>query len=391
MSLTVGMVKLPELADLNPPLPELPGNDAPVSFVPMSAVDATTGSVTAPEDRVYAEVSKGYTPFIVRDLLVAKITPCFENGKIAQAQIPRRFGFGSTEFHVVRPRPAKADARFLLHFLRQKRILLDGERRMTGSAGQRRIPEHYLATLDVPLLPLAEQRRIAEVLDRAEALRAKRRAALAKLETLTQSIFLDLFGDPAANSKGWSVVPFGKLGTNEDSRRIPVKSADRESKTGTYPYYGASGIIDWVDDYLFEGERLLIAEDGANLVARTTPVAFIATGKYWVNNHAHVIAENGRAHLRFLEHFFMYLDLKQYISGTAQPKLNQSNLERIPVALPPISLQQKFVDHLNAAKNLKDHQKESIATLDSFFTALQYRAFKGELFGVCDELAKGMA
>lgn len=114
------------------------------------------------------------------------------------------------------------------------------------------------------------------MLDRAEALRAKRRAALAQLDTLTQSLFLDLFGDPATNPKGWPCVLFAELGENQDSQRVPVKSSDRDGRKGKYPYYGASGIIDWVDDFIYDGERLLIGEDGANLVARATPVAYIA-------------------------------------------------------------------------------------------------------------------
>src|SRR6185295_543198 len=98
-----------------------------------------------------------------------------------------------------------------LHFLRRGSVRLAGERRMTGSAGQRRVPENFLAKLEIPLPPLAEQRRIAEVLDRAEALRAKRRAALAQLDSLTQSLFLDLFGDPATNRKGWPITTLGDL------------------------------------------------------------------------------------------------------------------------------------------------------------------------------------
>ena len=105
-------------------------------------------------------------------------------------------GFGATEFHVIRPLPHRADARYLLHYLRLERVRRDGERKMTGSAGQRRVPEYFLADLEIPLPDLAEQRRIAAILDKADELRAKRRAALAQLDTLTQAVFLDMFGDP---------------------------------------------------------------------------------------------------------------------------------------------------------------------------------------------------
>jgi type I restriction enzyme, S subunit len=128
-------VSLAEVADLNPRLTEALDSNSPVSFVPMSALTAETASTSNGEERRYADVSKGYTPFLHGDVLVAKITPCFENGKIAQATLTHRVGFGSTEFHVVRPRAGVADARYLLHFLRQERIRRDGERKMTGSAG----------------------------------------------------------------------------------------------------------------------------------------------------------------------------------------------------------------------------------------------------------------
>ena len=154
-------VALDEVAELNPRLAETLAAGDKVSFVPMSAVSAESAGITDEETRTYAEVAKGYTPFVSGDVLVAKITPCFENGKIVQARLTQRAGFGSTEFHVVRPRANKLDARYTLHFLRLSSVRLAGERRMTGSAGQRRVPENFLAKLEIPLPPLAEQRRIA--------------------------------------------------------------------------------------------------------------------------------------------------------------------------------------------------------------------------------------
>jgi type I restriction enzyme S subunit len=210
-------VSLNEIADLNPRLTEKLASSDEVSFVPMSAVSAETADVTAEETRTYAEVAKGYTSFLTGDVLVAKITPCFENGKIAQAHLTKRVGFGSTEFHVVRPHAQKLDGRYTHHFLRLGSVRLAGERRMTGSGGQRRVPENYLAKLEIPLPPLAEQRRIAEVLDRAEALRVKRRAALAQLDSLTQSLFLDLFGNPAANPKSFPKKTLDSLVRDDDT------------------------------------------------------------------------------------------------------------------------------------------------------------------------------
>lgn len=199
-------VLLEDVAELNPRFAEKLSADDEVAFVPMAALSAEAASVTAEETRTYAQVAKGYTSFASGDVLVAKITPCFENGKIAQTRLSKPIGFGSTEFHVVRPRPGKLDGRYAHHFLRLENVRTAGERRMTGSGGQRRVPENYLAKLQIPLPQLPEQRRIAAVLDKADELRAKRRAALAELDTLTQSIFLEMFGDPYRNPKKWPQV-----------------------------------------------------------------------------------------------------------------------------------------------------------------------------------------
>jgi len=138
------MKKLCEIALVNPKQTETLKDDEIVSFVPMSAVKAETASVESEENRRYSEVRKGYTSFRKNDVLIAKITPCFENGKIVQANLSHPVGFGSTEFHVVRPIAGKSDARYLLHYLRQNKVRRDGKRKMTGSAGQKRWTAPYL-------------------------------------------------------------------------------------------------------------------------------------------------------------------------------------------------------------------------------------------------------
>ena len=122
--------------------------------------------------------------------------------------------------------------------------------------------------------------------------------------------------------------------------------------TGQYPYYGASGIVDYVDDYLFDGEFLLVSEDGANLVARNTPIAFGISGMNWVNNHAHVLKFEDRILQRYVELYLNAIDLIPYISGGAQPKLNQDNLNKIPIPVPNHNELQKIVNVLNRFDDL---------------------------------------
>ena len=123
-----------------------------------------------------------------------------------------------------------------------------------------------------------------------------------------------------------------KISQNCDSQRKPVTKGKRES--GKYPYYGASGIVDYVSEYIFDGDYLLVSEDGANLLARTTPIAFSISGKNWVNNHAHVLKFDTYELRRYVEMYLNSIDLSKFISGGAQPKLNQENLNKIEIPVP---------------------------------------------------------
>ncbi|WP_423925775.1 restriction endonuclease subunit S [Candidatus Palauibacter sp.] len=193
------------VAQVNPTLAaaDRPDLDEMVCFVPMAAVSEETLSIKAQAERPFSEVARGYTPFKRGDVLVAKITPSFENGKMALADnLAHELGFGTTEFHVFRP-SERITGPYLFNLLRAPYVRKAGAMKMQGAAGQRRVPAYFFGALQVPLPPLDEQKRIAGILDAADALRAKRREALAELDALLQSIFLDMFGDPVTNPKGW--------------------------------------------------------------------------------------------------------------------------------------------------------------------------------------------
>ena len=131
---------------------------------------------------------------------------------------------------------------------------------------------------------------------------------------------------------GFAYLTLDKISENCDRQRKPVTKGKRE--TGKYPYYGASGIVDYVSDYIFDGDYLLISEDGANLLARSTPIAFSISGKNWVNNHAHVLKFETYELRRYVEIYLNSIDLSKYISGGVQPKLNQENLNKIAIPIP---------------------------------------------------------
>ena len=178
------------------------------------------------------------------------------------------------------------------------------------------------------ILSRAEQSRAEQ--SRAEQSRAEQSRALIKL---LQYVF------------GYAVVTLEDIAENCDSMRKPVTSGKREA--GEYPYYGASGIVDYVKDYIFDGDYLLVSEDGANLLARSTPIAFSISGKNWVNNHAHVLKFDCYETRRFIEFYLNSIDLSSYISGGAQPKLNQKNLNRIEIPLPSQERQKYIVEILD--------------------------------------------
>ena len=160
--------------------------------------------------------------------------------------------------------------------------------------------------------------------------------------------------------KGWIWVRFGDALINRDAERIPISSEIRQSRRGEYDYYGASGVIDKVDEYLFDKPLLLIGEDGANLLNRSTPIAFIAQGKYWVNNHAHVLDGLTESLLRYVEIYINATNLEPYVTGTAQPKMNQAKMNSILLGLPPEPEQHRIVAKVDEMMALCDQLKTCI-------------------------------
>lgn len=163
-------------------------------------------------------------------------------------------------------------------------------------------------------------------------------------------------------SSSWEVIPLRNLCENLDSKRIPITSSDREA--GDIPYYGASGIVDYVKDYIFDEPLLLISEDGANLLARSTPIAFSISGKTWVNNHAHVLKFNNIYTQRFVEFYINQVDISQYITGAAQPKLSQANLNKICIPCPNIEVQEKIVREIESVIHIVEQNKRLIAVFE---------------------------
>ena len=165
--------------------------------------------------------------------------------------------------------------------------------------------------------------------------------------------------------QGWEWERFGNVMINKDSERVPLSVAQRQHLKKTYDYYGASGVIDKVDKYLFDKDLLLIGEDGANLINRSTPIAFIAKGKYWVNNHAHVLDVCSEMALSYVALFIKAISLVDYVTGTAQPKMNQEKMNSILLAIPPVKEQHRILEKMSMVDAFIDKYATLQTKLDS--------------------------
>ncbi|MFW2116147.1 restriction endonuclease subunit S [Acinetobacter geminorum] len=181
----------------------------------------------------------------------------------------------------------------------------------------------------------------------------------------------------------WNVVPVRYLFEFKNNQRIPVSAEDRgKMSEKIYPYYGASGIIDFVEDYIFDEDLLLVAEDGANLLSRSTPLAFKASGKYWVNNHAHIIKPVDN-NLTYWEYVLALYDFTPLISGSAQPKLTKDNLASIKLPNPPDKEKHEICNFLDKPlENLKEQKlkiEKILETLKEYRSTLITQVVTGKI------------
>ena len=247
------------------------------------------------------------------------------------------------------------------------------------------IPHIYFrdyGEVEIAVPPLAEQERIVGILDREferiDALKANAERNLQHAKDLFQSALKQ----ELQPKEGWVRSLISEISENLDYRRVPVTKKDR--KAGIYPYYGASGIVDYVDNFLFDEDLLLVSEDGANLVARSTPIAFSVSGKIWVNNHAHILRFPNIELQRYVEYIFANYDISEFVTGAAQPKFNQRALNNIVITYPNERSEQKEVvarldelkEHCSA---LEENYTKTITLCDDMKQALLRKAFNGEL------------
>ena len=280
--------------------------------------------------------------------------------------------------HVIRPNRTIILDEWIVYFLN----FSDLEEFVTGMTVPK-LNQGNLKTIPIPLPPLPQQKQIVAILDKAfaaiDTAKANAELNLQNAKELFESYLQNVFENKGDD---WEEKTLNEISENLDRQRVPITKKDR--KEGEIPYYGASGIVDYVQDFLFDEDLLCISEDGANLLARTYPIAFSISGKTWVNNHAHILRFDNTISQYFVEYYLNSIKLDGFVSGMAQPKLNQTKLNTIPIPFPnSIREQEKIVQKLDAlsleTKKLEAIYTQKIADLEEMKKSVLQKAFSGQL------------
>lgn len=374
-------VRLRDVVEINPVTKVSDASETDVCFAAMTDV-SESGRITNFQIRSLREVSKGYTSFRQGDVLLAKITPCFENGKAAVVEhLASSVGFGSTEFHVLRP-TSQINARFLFHLIWNPRFRQLGAARMTGSAGQKRVPTAYLADYEFRLPPLAEQKRIAAILDKADNLRRKRQDSIRLAGDFLRSVFIDMFGDPVANERKLPVRLLGSVSKFYAGNSLPSGEPFHGQtggflhiKVGDMNLPGNEEDIHIAREWSSSGAGGIIAPEGAILIPKRGGA--IATNKKRVllrpcalDPNLMAIGPGDELRQEVLLEWFKQFDLTSISSGSAVPQLNKGDLAPLKITVPPLAMQDRFVQVARKVKSMMARQSEQLPLILSASAAL---------------------
>ena len=359
------MAKLGEVCKVSPSTKNIERQGA--WLLNLDMVEQQTGRVIEYKYVGEDDLNGSIIQFDTENVLYSKLRP-----NLNKVVLPPKDGFSTSELLPLRPDASVLNKDYLAAFLRSDSFVTWAVSKTAG-AKMPRLGTKDLMNAEIPVPSIEQQKKIAEKFKKLEQLISLRKQQLAKLDELVKARFVEMFGDPVSNPMGWKRVRFDSISENLDSKRVPVTESDR--KDGVYPYYGASGIVDWINDYIFDEDILLVSEDGANLLMRSTPIAFSVSGKSWVNNHAHVVRFHDFATQKFIEVYFSLIDISEYITGTAQPKLNQAKLNTMLFCWPPPSLQKQFAAFVERVDQQKQTVQQSLEKLELMKKALMQEYF----------------
>lgn len=311
------------------------------------------------------ELASNKFQFGPNHILFGKLRPY-----LAKVVCPDFEGICSTDIVPIAPSNL-VDKRYLLHFLRRPETIAWAASRATGVNLPRLSPKE-LASLEIPLPPLDQQRRIAAILDKADALHRKRKRAIELLDGLTQSIFLEMFGDPGRDPKGAAKIALGEL--------IKVKSGDGlvakdMAPNGIHPVYGGNGINGYHDQFMFEQPQLVIGRVGVycGAVHLTEPRSWITDNALYVSEYKRPISK------LYLRYALEQANLNQYAGRAAQPLVSGSRIYPVEILLPSKEDQTSFEKVILRSAELSDYCQSASSSIDLLFASLQSRAFSGQL------------
>lgn len=413
---------LADFSDINPKLAQRAelNEDTSVSFIKMEDV---SNSAVVKNVRIvsYGQVSNGFTSFQNRDVLVAKITPCFENGKGGFVQGLRNgVGFGSTEFHVIRARK-NTDSKFLYQFANFQEFRLKGETNMTGSAGQRRVPTEYLKTLDVVFPPLPEQQKIAGILSSVDEVLEKTCAQIDKLKDLKTGMMQELLtkgiGSGGAPRTEFKDTPVGWIPVEWETNSLgKLASFVTSGSRGWAQYYSERGALFIrignltrehinlrLNDTVYvtppesaEGKRTQV-QVGDVLISITADLGVIGVvndsiGEAYVNQHVSLVRLNQPELARWVGHFLAFEGTqKQFIANNdagAKAGLNLTAIRNTVVAIPPESEREKIVSTLDRIDQTIHRKKTKLQQTANLKKAVMQDLLTGKVRVKIDEKEK---
>lgn len=388
------VARLTDICGLNPRLlaEDRPDDSVEVTFVPMSAVDEANGVISRPEIRTFGEVSKGYTSFRERDVLFAKVTPCMENGKAAIVGVLHNgLGFGSTEFHVLRPSEVVLPE-FVFHFVRQQVFRDWAASAFIGTGGLQRVPPDFFTRVKIPLPTLPEQQCIVDLLRQVEAAAELRNDFDGLLSRVKRQLFVEMFGDPNPKLNGqWPTVKLGSF--------VSVGTGGTPSRVQTDSYGGS---IAWVKSTDLKDDLISLTEESVSELGiersnakiyprQTVMLAMYGQGQTRGRTGKLVIeAACNQACAALLpsdellpDYLWVWLQLSYELvrslsRGGQQENLNLDIVRGINLPKPPIPLQQEFSRRLTALLNIVNTSQLARKGVDTLLKALRIEALSGE-------------
>ena len=371
-------IRAADFIDFNPRLSLKKGDIA--TKVAMDKLKPFTKKIPETEKAEF----NGGAKFCNGDTVMARITPCLENGKIAYVDMldDGEIGFGSTEFIVMRAKKGISDPQFVYYTAINPVFRNVAIKSMVGSSGRQRVQQSVLEELELSVPDLDEQRRIGDFLARIDEKIALNDRINDNLLAQAQTLYKQFFpyGVQDDLPDGWRIGTVGEIIEIHDSKRIPLSGADRSKmEKKIYPYYGAASLMDLVDNYIFDGKYLLLGEDGTVVDDAGYPILQYVWGQFWVNNHAHILTGRLGYDVESLYMLFKQTPVKSIVTGAVQPKISQANLRSVQVVIPPEHNLREYNDLVEPLFSLFRANEEECKTFTALRDTLLPKLMSGEI------------